>query len=110
MAADLEATMPGTTEPGNGTPLPAALDDLRLSLVPVGDVTLRVRDGGSGPPLLLLHGYPETHLAWGLVAGGPGPAFARGAPGPRGGRGTPQPAAAPGSGRYRERAQAADAP
>lgn len=24
--------------------------------------------GGSGPPLLLLHGYPETHIAWRKVA------------------------------------------
>ena len=25
--------------------------------------------GGDGPPLLLLHGYPETHLMWhGVVA------------------------------------------
>ena len=24
--------------------------------------------GGSGPPLLLLHGYPETHAAWHAVA------------------------------------------
>ncbi|SKA35862.1 haloacetate dehalogenase [Enhydrobacter aerosaccus] len=24
--------------------------------------------GGSGPPLLLLHGYPQTHLAWHRVA------------------------------------------
>jgi haloacetate dehalogenase len=24
--------------------------------------------GGSGPPLLLLHGYPETHVAWHRVA------------------------------------------
>lgn len=29
--------------------------------------------GGSGPPLLLLHGYPETHIAWRKVA----PALAR---------------------------------
>lgn len=29
--------------------------------------------GGSGPPLLLLHGYPETHAAWRKVA----PALAR---------------------------------
>ena len=42
---------------------------LSLSDVPVGEVTLRVRHGGSGPPLLLLHGYPETHLMWGGVAG-----------------------------------------
>ncbi len=25
--------------------------------------------GGSGPPLLLLHGYPETHIAWRKIAG-----------------------------------------
>ncbi|WMT43285.1 alpha/beta hydrolase [Paenibacillus sp. D2_2] len=25
--------------------------------------------GGSGPPLLLLHGHPETHIAWHKVAG-----------------------------------------
>ena len=24
--------------------------------------------GGSGPPLLLLHGYPETHIAWHRLA------------------------------------------
>jgi haloacetate dehalogenase len=29
--------------------------------------------GGAGPPLLLLHGYPETHIAWRKVA----PALAR---------------------------------
>ena len=49
--------------------LPREFEELRLSRVTVGEVSLRVRDGGSGPPLLLLHGHPETHLAWGLVAG-----------------------------------------
>ena len=39
-----------------------------LSHVAVGEVSLRVRTGGSGPPLLLLHGYPQTHLMWGQVA------------------------------------------
>jgi haloacetate dehalogenase len=29
---------------------------------------IRVRIGGSGPPLLVLHGYPETHLMWHSVA------------------------------------------
>ncbi len=27
------------------------------------------RVGGSGPPLLLLHGYPQTHLMWHAAAG-----------------------------------------
>jgi haloacetate dehalogenase len=31
-------------------------------------VTLRGRHGGSGPPLLLLHGHPQTHAMWHLVA------------------------------------------
>ena len=26
--------------------------------------TIHARIGGAGPPLLLLHGYPETHLMW----------------------------------------------
>jgi haloacetate dehalogenase len=25
---------------------------------------IQARVGGSGPPLLVLHGYPETHLMW----------------------------------------------
>ncbi len=29
---------------------------------------LHVAVGGAGPPLLLLHGYPQTHLAWHRVA------------------------------------------
>lgn len=32
------------------------------------DVSFRGRIGGSGPPVLLLHGYPQTHVAWRLIA------------------------------------------
>jgi haloacetate dehalogenase len=45
-----------------------AFEGFQLSQVDVGEVSLRVRHGGSGPPLLLLHGYPETHMMWGKVA------------------------------------------
>ncbi|MDX1633744.1 MAG: alpha/beta hydrolase [Marinobacter sp.] len=34
----------------------------------LGEVTLNVEYAGDGPPLLLLHGYPETHLMWHGVA------------------------------------------
>ena len=39
-------------------------------MVRVGDVTLAASVGGSGPPLLLLHGYPQTRACWHLVAPG----------------------------------------
>ena len=39
-----------------------------LERVDVGDAELRVRYGGSGPPVLLLHGHPRTHVTWHKVA------------------------------------------
>jgi haloacetate dehalogenase len=36
--------------------------------VSTGEAELFVRIGGAGPPLLLLHGYPQTHVAWHRVA------------------------------------------
>jgi len=36
--------------------------------VAVGSIGLNLRIGGSGAPLMLLHGYPQTHLAWHAVA------------------------------------------
>ena len=43
-------------------------EDFELSFVDAGEATIRVRRGGSGPPLLLLHGHPQTHVMWHLVA------------------------------------------
>jgi haloacetate dehalogenase len=31
-------------------------------------VEIYLRTGGAGPPLLLLHGYPQTHVAWHKIA------------------------------------------
>ena len=39
-----------------------------LSWIDTGEATIRVRHGGSGPPLLLLHGHPQTHAMWHKVA------------------------------------------
>lgn len=39
-----------------------------LEHVDVGPGALRLRHGGSGPPLLLLHGNPQTHAMWHAVA------------------------------------------
>jgi haloacetate dehalogenase len=39
-----------------------------LDRIDVGEVTLRVRYGGTGPPIVLLHGHPRTHVTWHRVA------------------------------------------
>jgi haloacetate dehalogenase len=41
--------------------------------VVLGEAVIHAEVGGSGPPLLLLHGYPQTHVAWHRIA----PALAR---------------------------------
>jgi haloacetate dehalogenase len=43
-------------------------EDFRLEFIDTGEATIRLRVGGSGPPLLLLHGHPQTHVMWHLVA------------------------------------------
>ena len=39
-----------------------------LEEVDVAGVRMRVRHGGSGPPVVLLHGHPRTHTTWYDVA------------------------------------------
>jgi haloacetate dehalogenase len=39
-----------------------------LQQIETPEASLRVRTGGSGPPLLLLHGHPQTHVMWHRVA------------------------------------------
>jgi haloacetate dehalogenase len=34
-----------------------------------GEAEIHAEIGGQGPPLLLLHGYPQTHAAWHRIAG-----------------------------------------
>ena len=43
-------------------------EGFEVSSVDTGETTIRMRSGGAGPPLLLLHGVPETHLMWHKVA------------------------------------------
>jgi haloacetate dehalogenase len=44
------------------------LDGFDAREVDVGETTVFARIGGSGPPVVLLHGFPETHLMWRDVA------------------------------------------
>ncbi len=43
-------------------------EGFELSMIDTGEAVLRVRHGGSGPPLLLLHGHPQTHVIWHKIA------------------------------------------
>ena len=43
-------------------------EGFRLEKISLPEATLRVRYGGSGSPLLLLHGHPRTHATWHRVA------------------------------------------
>lgn len=36
--------------------------------VALGDAVIHAEVGGRGPPLLLLHGHPQTHVAWHRIA------------------------------------------
>jgi haloacetate dehalogenase len=43
-------------------------EGFQLETVVVGEARLRVRHGGAGSAVLLLHGHPRTHTTWHLVA------------------------------------------
>lgn len=60
--------MPGSSEPDRVGGLVAFFDGFALDRIGVGDVVLRVRRGGVGPPVVLLHGHPRTHTTWHRVA------------------------------------------
>jgi haloacetate dehalogenase len=36
--------------------------------IDAGGIRINVARGGTGPPILLLHGYPQTHVIWHRVA------------------------------------------
>lgn len=44
------------------------LDQFAATNVRTAEGSIFVRSAGSGPPMLLLHGFPETHLMWRGVA------------------------------------------
>ncbi len=76
--------------------------------LPLGDVTINVRTGGSGPPLLLLHGYPQTHFMWHKVAPLLAHHFTLICPDLRGYGGSSKPAGDPDHSNYSKRAMAKD--
>ena len=43
-------------------------EDFRREKIAIDDIEINLVVGGSGPPLLLLHGYPQTHIIWRMIA------------------------------------------
>ena len=78
---DLECELPsprkappdGAELPELPPPQPAGVSErlfpgFRVEEVKTGGAAIHVLSKGSGPPLLLLHGHPETHVTWHKVA------------------------------------------
>ncbi|CCV08227.1 Alpha/beta hydrolase fold protein [Mesorhizobium metallidurans STM 2683] len=78
------------------------------SSVKVADTSIFVRVGGEGPPLLLLHGFPETHLMWRDIATALAPRFTVVAADLRGYGQSGCPASSPDHTPYSKRAMAGD--
>jgi pimeloyl-ACP methyl ester carboxylesterase len=74
-SSSVPASIPEGPASVSGAPnLPEGFNDVFTSrYVEAGDIRLHAVVGGDGPPLLLVHGWPETWYAWRLVM----PALAR---------------------------------
>ncbi len=84
------------------------LDDFEHSTMDVGETTIFCRRGGHGRPLLLLHGFPETHLMWHRVAPTLAEDFTVVCTDLRGYGASGKPPSAPDHGPYSKRAMALD--
>ena len=83
-------------------------DGFDLDHIDVGEVTLRVRHGGRGPAVVLLHGHPRTHTTWHRVAPRLAGSFFVVCPDLRGYGQSTLPPDAPGHAQSSKRAMAAD--
>lgn len=48
--------------------LPELFPGFATHRIDLGGIALHARVGGNGPPLLCLHGYPQTHACWHKIA------------------------------------------
>jgi len=46
----------------------ALFPGFEIQRIQTSGATINLRRGGSGPPLLLIHGYPQTHVEWHKIA------------------------------------------
>ncbi len=83
-------------------------EGFELAHVDTGEATIRSRVGGNGPPLLLLHGNPQTHVMWHRIAPGLAEHFTVVAADLRGYGGSSKPPTTPDHEPYSKRAMARD--
>jgi haloacetate dehalogenase len=76
--------------------------------IDTGEAQIFLRYGGTGPPLLLLHGHPQTHIMWHKVAPRLANEFTVVVPDLRGYGDSSKPAATPNHESYSKRAVARD--
>ena len=76
--------------------------------IDTGEAEIHLIRGGEGPPLLLLHGFPQSHVAWHKVAPALAEAFTLVIPDLRGYGDSSGPAADAGNEAYAKRAMALD--
>lgn len=85
------------------------LSGFALHDITAGPVRIRASVGGAGPPVLLLHGHPQTHATWASVAPRLAEHFTVVAMDLRGYGDSEKPEGGPGHINYAKRAMAADA-
>src|SRR4051812_39056398 len=61
--------LPLLPPPPDQTVTRALFPGFTSEMVATSGATIRTLRGGSGPPLLLLHGHPQTHVEWHKIAG-----------------------------------------
>jgi len=83
-------------------------EDFRREKITIDDIEINLVVGGSGPPLLLLHGYPQTHIIWRMIAPGLARSFTVIATDLRGYGDSSKPAGLPDHSNYSKRAMADD--
>jgi haloacetate dehalogenase len=83
-------------------------ENFSLRHADLGAATIRFRIGGAGPPLLLLHGNPQTHVMWHKIAPELSTRFTVVASDLRGYGGSSKPKSAPDHAPHSKRAMAAD--
>ena len=58
---------PALAQPATTSPV-SFFPGFRRQTVQTSGTTINVLVGGDGPPVLLLHGYPQTHVEWRKIA------------------------------------------